>query len=817
MTGAFQETAFQNDAFQIGGVPPPPIFGIVIRCAGVNITSAVLFSSARFESAVNGVAGSCHLRIRDPDRTRVILPGASLQLLIDDEPVWVGFAQQVKRVYVFPALDPEEFETRFIDIEGADLNLLFAKRIVFNADAPENVLAPLYGPNTPDTTAIADLFADWLDLTGDGLDTTTLIDNVGDINENQDARAWEGSDTWGQAFTSINALPAAVWYIRPTREVVWADVDQESAPFGLSDQPDGITSKGYSRMEILHDGSNLANDVLCWGIGFGTSTPVFERAEDATSQDDHGLWQLGQVTFGVYKQATIERIADSILNGSPSSHRGQKDDRVAVMVTTYERGLLPADRVNFESNVFGFSDVIPIRKMVVTFDAPDTPKYELTLSHEIDTPWSFFDPWRFHLPGFNLPPFPGFQIPNCGITDTFGRITIWNPHYYSGSIFGIAGPAPIGDKTYKFNGGPAIYEPSTTYDWEVVVLFNTMPGTTSFGGLGFYDYQFPPTLTMPALAAADIHTDDPPGTTTTGTFTTGGGVPQPLIAALTVIHNDVRDVGVTASFWLDPVGFVPDSGGWGTSDSSLVWETLFGGTFVDGTAGVLLEGGSVRLNGLTLTSIDMTFLVILEDPGQFAIYPSANTVVLLDVAAGEVTATRTTGDVSVTETFAFVAGTPYAIRIVDSEDETLVNVWEPPAAQPGTWLVTNTEFDPDYACDSLTFTSIEGTVRVMNLSIAGVNACTYFAGEIGPPPTPPGIPGNTNVCQNFVSDGTDVVTLGTAFLPASAVVYLNGLIQRHTTDFTEQPFAGTITFVTPPLAGDRIQVCIWSLPGSTAV
>lgn len=405
---------------------------VQIKIAGVDLTSAVLFSTARFESAVNGAPGPARLRLRDPDRSLTVLPGASLELLIDGDPAWTGFVTAPRRSYVFPAINIDAFgETRFLDIEGTDLNVLFTRRIAFNQSTPEDVMAPLYAAHTADTTAISDLVSDWLDLSGDSLDTSSLVDNVGDINEDQKARAWSGSDQWGQAMASIASLPAAIYYLNPSRKLVYCDTDTPTAPFGLSDVPDGTTKRRYREMEILLDGSNLANDVMCWGIGYGSTTPVFKRDIDATSVSAHGVWQLGQTTFGIYKQATIDRVADSILNGSPEHHRGSKDDRPAVTLTTFETGLLPAQKVSFESQVFGWDDVIPIRKMEITFLAPDTPKYVLTLSHEIDTPWSFFDPWRWKLPP--LPGLPGFTVPplilpvteggcvGCGVTDAFGR------------------------------------------------------------------------------------------------------------------------------------------------------------------------------------------------------------------------------------------------------------------------------------------------------------------------------------------------------------------------------------------------------------
>ncbi len=368
--------------------------------------------------------------MRDEDRTKSFTVGEPILLTINGQNVWRGFVATVNRVYVFPALNVDDFGlARFIDITGTDINILLTKRIVFDQATPTRILAPLLSAHTPDVTAIDELLDDWLDLSGDGLNTTDFVENVGDTTWTQSGRAWEGSDTWSQAMQSIANIPAAIWYIDPDRNFVYTDVDTPNAPFALSDQPNGVTVRGYREMEVLQDGSGLANDVLAWGLGYGSQTPVFVRDEDATSQAAHGLWQLAQITFGVYKQATIDRIATSIIDGSPQSKRGAKDDKVSVQCVTYEPGLRVAQKVDFSSETFGFNDVLPVRKMEVDFPGPDTPKYTLTLSHEIDTPFNFFDNfmWNFQFPPFpGLPPF-GFPMPGadgecaCGITDTFTR------------------------------------------------------------------------------------------------------------------------------------------------------------------------------------------------------------------------------------------------------------------------------------------------------------------------------------------------------------------------------------------------------------
>lgn len=376
---------------------------VQIKIAGADQTANIVFGTARFESMVNGRVGSCKFRVRDELRALSFVAGSAIEFLVDGGPVWTGYLVKATRAYAFPAENIVEAGlTRWIDIEGVDLNILFSRRIVATYSDPADVFGKLYPPFTLDQDVIADLVADYLDLTGDSLDVSSEVEAVADINEDQDARAWSGGYTWGEAMGSIAMLPAAVFFLAPTRKLVYTDANTADAPRAMSDRPVG-EQVGYREMVITKDGTSLANDVLAWGFGYGSNEPVFVRDQDATSLAAHGRWQLGVQKPGVWKQATIERVASSIIDGSPSSQRGAKNDRVAVELVTYESGFLPAQKVDFESEVWGFSDVIPIRRMIVTFDGPEAPRYALTLSHEIDTPWGFIDPFKFRFPTWRPP------------------------------------------------------------------------------------------------------------------------------------------------------------------------------------------------------------------------------------------------------------------------------------------------------------------------------------------------------------------------------------------------------------------------------
>lgn len=210
---------------------------------------------------------------------------------------------------------------------------------------------------------------------------------------------------------SPESFPPSVWIGSP-----------EFEPAGLDNLLLSGRFIGVREFEIEFDGERLRNDALTWGMGGGSPTPVFKRAISQESIDEHGLWQVSRVVPGIWKQATIDHVAHVLVHGSPQSKRGGKDDAVAVQCVTFRHGFRVAQKVPVESQVWGYSDVLPIRVMEIDFPSKN-PRYKLTLSHEIDDPWSSFDPFRFDfdvpnidinvpnididIPPFVLPPFGG--------------------------------------------------------------------------------------------------------------------------------------------------------------------------------------------------------------------------------------------------------------------------------------------------------------------------------------------------------------------------------------------------------------------------
>lgn len=406
---------------------------VVIKLGGVDITDRVHLTKSEFVSQVNGQVGTCVIAIKDPSLADTFTIGSRILLTIEGLNVWTGYLKKIKRVYPFPAY-ASPLMRDFLLI-GLEIGVLFQQRVVYRKSNP-TLAGPTYPSNTSDATVFDDLFPGYLDLSDDDLDVTSYVTHVGTINEDQSAAPIVTGSPWAETMRQMAAFNNPVWYINADRQLVWADVDVDSAPFGLSDDP-VAGERGVQSLVIAFDGTALANDVLMIGSGGGSPDPVSVRDIDQDSIDEHGRWQAGAEFLGsVWKQNTINRLARAYVDGNTYSRRGHKDDRVFASCVTYDHGLRAGMVVHLRSDVWDFQDEIPIRQMRVSWPAHSTTRYELLISHELDS-YSLFDPYKF--PPITAGGFPTIrppQIPvlppiidifppvcDCGITDTFTRTT----------------------------------------------------------------------------------------------------------------------------------------------------------------------------------------------------------------------------------------------------------------------------------------------------------------------------------------------------------------------------------------------------------
>jgi hypothetical protein len=408
---------------------------VVIRVAGNDITDDVEITSAKFTTVVNGAIGTVALRIRDDDHSHDFATGDTVTLEVDGALVWSGFLTKASKTYPFDVEDTTNptATPRYWALGGVDYNVLFNKRIIFDAAHPADHVSFHYAAGEWDDVIVNDLFDNYLDLSGDGLSRAgvTRVDRaILDIKgvSTRGGTVASAGFTWKQAMDVVARATGAVYYIDADKVVNYVDVDTADSDYTLTDQPSGPNDVGYQRFELLENGTGLINDMLVWGTAIGSDHVVFARAQDSTSMNEHTLMQAALVTSGLYKQASANLVAASVIDGTPASKRGAKNDQISFMCRVFEPLFRGGQKVTLENGIFGYSDVLPIRRLTVTFASPTEPYFDLILSHDIDQPVSLFETIFPHIPGIDgggitLPPIrlPRIDECKCGQTDTFGR------------------------------------------------------------------------------------------------------------------------------------------------------------------------------------------------------------------------------------------------------------------------------------------------------------------------------------------------------------------------------------------------------------
>lgn len=402
---------------------------IVIKVDGVDITEDVIFADAEFNSQASGSPGACKFRLKDMEYAYEFVVGQTITLDVDDERVWGGWIQSIQRQYFFPYasspgqrlavpvhpnfpcgtpedLVPIAVVPRALVIEGVDYNILFRKRFCFNKSgnlADANLKS--WPPGTSDRKMIEYLCSENLDLSGDGLDYNTLVETVGQPNPDAKGNPAGAGWSWEDAMKAISRYPGSIFYIDPDRKLVYTDVDTPNAEYKLTDTPGAPDELGYRDMEILYNGANLVNDAMVWGAGQGARRVKFRRTRDQASIDAHGLWQVGDFRGDLWRQTSVDKRSRSFVYGSPQNKRGGREDAVSVSVSLFTPTFRVAQKVDFKSNVFGFADVLPIRRMKITFPTPVEARFDLILSHAIDEPWNTFEYWfpKIKLPQIVIP------------------------------------------------------------------------------------------------------------------------------------------------------------------------------------------------------------------------------------------------------------------------------------------------------------------------------------------------------------------------------------------------------------------------------
>lgn len=370
-----------------------------IRYDGQDITGFVLFKEARFTSRANGMSGDCQIPLRDAFQSLRFTPGKTLELYINGTREWDGYLTNHRYTFFFeghtanchpcPHLTP-----RKLVLEGTDRNVLLLNRVMVDPSDPTNNPDRTFPAGTTDNHIITTMVDEYVeDL--DGVNYTTRVETVASPDPFQPFNVPAQAVPLDSMLRFVQRGTGGVYYIDPDRYLVYTDVNTETGAFRIHDRPTLANEVGCRDFTVMKAADSMVNDALVWGAGQGSPEMVFSRVQDAPSIAEHGRWQNASgFREGIWRQESADRIANSIIYGSPSNKRGHKDNRVVVSCTIFKPGLRVADKVMVTSEVWDYSDVVPIREMTITFPTPTRARFDLRLSHELDFPWSTFDPWE---------------------------------------------------------------------------------------------------------------------------------------------------------------------------------------------------------------------------------------------------------------------------------------------------------------------------------------------------------------------------------------------------------------------------------------
>lgn len=387
----------------------------------------VLWRTARFTSAVNGAPGDFTIQVRDVGHDQSFVSGSIIRLTIDGVRKFGGFLLRVRRTWPLPVMptDPPTKPVRYWELTGADWNILWRKRRIYDA-ADLTHIYKLYPLGSYDDDILNDILDHYTDI-GDVCPTRSIA-RVGkavlDIPGIMVGRGmpnggapWNAGDTLQTPFETIARATGGIYYIDPEAVVTYCDADTADASIGLSDTP-GAGERGYRNLKLNYAGDQLCNDGMIWGAALGSDRIVFSRVEDAASIAAHGRWQKGIYSAALYHQASADLVASTMVYGTPESLRGAKDPKIIFECDVNGADLTAGQKVVCTSAVFGFTMTLPVRKITYSFAAPDFPVSHVYLSWETDATFEF----REQLPPPVLPP-PPVQPPVflCGGFDDFQR------------------------------------------------------------------------------------------------------------------------------------------------------------------------------------------------------------------------------------------------------------------------------------------------------------------------------------------------------------------------------------------------------------
>ncbi len=222
-------------------IKPDPTVEVQIKYDGVDITADCVVKECWFTARANGVAGEAQVTIRDDAQLMGFIPGQTLELFLDGVRQWDGYAISRKHNYWFEGHTANCYPCPHITprkhiLMGADRNILFERRVLYNKADEELLPSNEYPANTMDEEVIEnsiDLYLDDID----GIDYTTKVETVAAVDPYIKVKVPGPASMFGSLMREVAEAVGAVFYIDPDRYLVYTDVNNPDAPFILTALP----------------------------------------------------------------------------------------------------------------------------------------------------------------------------------------------------------------------------------------------------------------------------------------------------------------------------------------------------------------------------------------------------------------------------------------------------------------------------------------------------------------------------------------------------------------------------------------------------
>ena len=213
-----------------------PLDEVSIRVEGQEITDDVEIKSAQFSSQANGVAGSGDLPLSGSSQDRQLRSRLDPDLRCLWRPAVEWVRTNVRRGFYTEGFEALNTAPRFLEVTGADVNVLFPSRQLHSKVAPlGRTELTAFPAGSDDDVILRAYLADFLDIEDDLLTTWGIV-HVGTPAPDSALQGLAG-ESMGSFFNLVSRNLGSVYYIDPERTIRYADTETVTAPFDVSDQP----------------------------------------------------------------------------------------------------------------------------------------------------------------------------------------------------------------------------------------------------------------------------------------------------------------------------------------------------------------------------------------------------------------------------------------------------------------------------------------------------------------------------------------------------------------------------------------------------